>query len=169
MRYVTETLDGYGLMLPQYIRSGVPYVFTEVDSNNSGGNFYLSKPETVRFYLGDTQVGYAVKAKPIMSPLDIFPNSTVDSIEVINFCRIIEGLSIIPFTSALSDIKLKDIEGFYSEIDWTSEEDIQRIKAQLNITYLPTVEETYFRFRSMLALMFGANYEKLSLYPKIDF
>lgn len=169
LRYVTETLDGYGLMLPQYIRSGVPYVFTEVDSNNSGGNFYLSKPETVRFYLGDVQIGYAVKAKPIMNPLDIFPNSTVDSIEVINFCRIIEGLSTVPFTSALTDIKIKNIEGFYAEIDWTSEEDIQRIKTQLNITYLPTVEETYFRFRAMLALMFGTNYEKLSPYPKIDF
>jgi len=64
----------------------------------TGGNgeFQYTDGETVAFSIGDIALGVAVEGKPVITPLDLVPQGTLDTPAVINIARLLQSLDALP-------------------------------------------------------------------------
>ena len=60
------------------------------------GGFQYEAGNTVRFFVGDIALGEAAKGKPLVTPLDLIPNGTIDTPSVINIARLLQSLDFEP-------------------------------------------------------------------------
>ena len=72
-----------------------------VSGNLSGttgrqGDFNYEHDQPVRFYIGDMLLGEAPAGKPVITPLDLVENGTIDTPAVINIARLLQSLDAIP-------------------------------------------------------------------------
>jgi len=63
-------------------------------SGITGGNgeFQYEAGHTVRFFIGDIQLGRAVKGKSLITPLDLVADGAIDTPAVINIARLLQSL-----------------------------------------------------------------------------
>jgi len=60
------------------------------------GEFQYEAGNSIRFFIGDIALGEAVKGKAIITPLDLEPNGSIDTLAVINIARFLQSLDSIP-------------------------------------------------------------------------
>jgi len=59
------------------------------------GEFQYEEGKTIRFFIGDIDLGDAVEGKAVISPLDLVPNGTIDTPAVINISRLLQSLDAV--------------------------------------------------------------------------
>lgn len=62
----------------------------------SDGEFQYEKGNTIRFSIGEIELGEVVKAKNFMTPLDLVPGGSLESSAVINIARLLQSLDSVP-------------------------------------------------------------------------
>jgi len=60
------------------------------------GEFRYEAGNTIRFFIGDINLGEAAKGNSVITPLDLVPNGTIDTPAVINIARLLQSLDSIP-------------------------------------------------------------------------
>jgi para-nitrobenzyl esterase len=66
------------------------------------GEFQYEQDQPVRFYIGDILLGEASRGKPVITPLDLVENGTIDTPAVINIARLLQSLDSIPGDGAIT-------------------------------------------------------------------
>jgi para-nitrobenzyl esterase len=66
------------------------------------GEFEYQQDQPVRFYIGDLLLGEATRGKPVITPLDLVENGTIDTPAVINIARLLQSLDAIPGDAAIT-------------------------------------------------------------------
>jgi para-nitrobenzyl esterase len=66
------------------------------------GEFQYEQGRPVRFYLGDILLGEAPLGAPVITPLDLVANGTIDTPAVINIARLLQSLDFIPGDGAIT-------------------------------------------------------------------
>jgi para-nitrobenzyl esterase len=66
------------------------------------GEFQYAHDQSVRFYIGDILLGEATRGKPVITPLDLVENGTIDTPAVINIARLLQSLDSIPDDGAIT-------------------------------------------------------------------
>ena len=66
------------------------------------GEFQYQSGTTVRFFIGDIQLGEAIESKRIITPLDLVPGGNIDTPAVINITRLLISLDAQPGDSRIS-------------------------------------------------------------------
>lgn len=66
------------------------------------GEFQYEQGRPVRFYIGDIYLGEATRGKPVISPLDLVENGTIDTPAVINIARLLQSLDATPGDGAIT-------------------------------------------------------------------
>ena len=61
----------------------------------SDGEFQYEEGSTIRFSIGDILLGQEVKARNLMTPLDLVPGASLDSPAVINIARLLQSLDAV--------------------------------------------------------------------------
>ncbi|MGD2075569.1 MAG: hypothetical protein PVG38_11710 [Gammaproteobacteria bacterium] len=98
-------------------RSGTLSGFTGPD-----GEFQYEAGRTVRFSIGDLELGRAVAGKAVITPLDLVPDGSVDSTAVINIARLLQSLDSVPgddritVPAAVSAAAVRSNEALYAAI-----------------------------------------------------
>jgi hypothetical protein len=62
----------------------------------ANGEFQYLAGEPVAFFIGDIALGVAVEGKPVITPLDLVPQGTLDTPAVINIARLLQSLDALP-------------------------------------------------------------------------
>jgi len=62
----------------------------------ANGEFEYQAGERIAFFIGDIALGEAVNGKELITPLDMVPQSTLDSPAVINIARLLQSLDAVP-------------------------------------------------------------------------
>lgn len=60
------------------------------------GEFQFVEGGTVQFSIGEIVIGDAVPGKTLMTPLDLVPDSDIDTPAVINIARLLQSLDAVP-------------------------------------------------------------------------
>jgi hypothetical protein len=82
---------------------GLRYVSGELSGNTGRqGEFQYEQDQPVRFYIGDILLGEATRGKPVITPLDLVENGTIDTPAVINIARLLQSLDAIPDDGAIT-------------------------------------------------------------------
>jgi para-nitrobenzyl esterase len=68
----------------------------------SGGEFLYEAGNTVRFSLGDIDLGQAVAGKALITPLDLVPDGDLDSTAAINIARLLQSLDAVRGDGAIT-------------------------------------------------------------------
>lgn len=84
-RLVDSPVEGVGY------RSG-----SLVGITGTKGEFQYQVGERVSFFIGDIALGEAVDGKPLITPLDLVPQGTLDTPAVINIARFLQSLDALP-------------------------------------------------------------------------
>lgn len=73
-------------------------------SGNTGrqGEFQYEQDQPVRFYIGAILLGEASRGKPVITPLDLVEDGTIDTPAVINIARLLQSLDAIPDDGAIT-------------------------------------------------------------------
>ncbi|UCC55412.1 MAG: hypothetical protein JSU75_08545 [Gammaproteobacteria bacterium] len=66
------------------------------------GEFQYEPGQPVRFYLGDILLGEAARGAPVITPLDLVENGSIDTPAVINIARLLQSLDSIPGDAAIT-------------------------------------------------------------------
>lgn len=66
------------------------------------GEFQYEQDQPVRFYIGDILLGEATRGAPVITPLDLVENGTIDTPAVINIARLLQSLDAIPGDGAIT-------------------------------------------------------------------
>ena len=76
---------------------GVGYASGELSGiTGFDGGFRYEEGQPVRFFIGDIELGEAIEGKPVISPVDLVANGSVDSPAVINIARLLQSLDSVP-------------------------------------------------------------------------
>jgi para-nitrobenzyl esterase len=82
---------------------GLRYVSGELSGTTGRqGEFEYQQDQPVRFYIGDLLLGEATRGKPVITPLDLVENGTLDTPAVINIARLLQSLDAIPGDAAIT-------------------------------------------------------------------
>ena len=65
-------------------------------TTGSHGEFRYESGSTIRFFIGDIPLGEAVRGKAVITPLDLIPNGTIDTVSVVNIARLLQSLDAEP-------------------------------------------------------------------------
>jgi len=68
----------------------------------SNGEFRYEVGNTVRFYIGDIDLGKPVRGKALITPLDLVPGGTADTPAVVNIARLLQSLDSEPDDDVIS-------------------------------------------------------------------
>jgi len=76
---------------------GLRYVSGELSGiTGPRGEFQYQEGHSIRFFIGDIALGEAPAGKPVITPLDLVENGTIDTPAVINIARLLQSLDAIP-------------------------------------------------------------------------
>ena len=66
------------------------------------GEFRYEEGNTVQFSIGAIALGAATPGKPVITPLDLVENGTLDNPAVINIARLLQSLDAVPDDAAIT-------------------------------------------------------------------
>jgi hypothetical protein len=82
---------------------GVRYVSGSVSGiTGSGGEFQYEADNGISFFIGDIALGEATPGKSLITPLDLVPGGTLDTLAVINIARLLQSLDSVPGDASIS-------------------------------------------------------------------
>jgi len=90
----------------------------------SDGQFEYEVGNTIRFFIGDVDLGEAVKGKSLITPLDLVNNGEIDTPAVINIARLLQSLDsnpddeIITIPDEVRAAAVRSNEGLSSAIEF---------------------------------------------------
>lgn len=82
---------------------GLRYVSGELSGTTGRqGEFQYEQDQPVRFYVGELLLGEAPRGKPVITPLDLVEDGTIDTPAAINIARLLQSLDAIPGDGAIT-------------------------------------------------------------------
>ncbi len=158
--------------------SGLGYATrTQADLVNDDGGFWFFPGETVLFYIGDVEIGFA-EADQRVTPLDIFPGSDIDDPSVVNMARLMMTLDADGESNGAISITQKSVNALNAAmaarnleaIPWEEDGEMLSLLTEINIAdpelQIASAEDAAARLEQSVGnLIFRRNISKSPEYP----